>query len=158
MKSLKTASIAFAAVVLGLGLGFVLERAIPPANAGGVCEGSLRHTYVTSSEDGSALYEWNVGPSPAVVIYDARMGTAWRKDLRPKEGEAAPPRKAPGAEGETPDIVISGVIWTPNAEDRVAIINGKSVREGEVFETKSGKKYKVVEIKRNEEVETVEVK
>jgi hypothetical protein len=147
-----------AAAALGLALAFLAERAIPPAQAGGVCEASPRNTYVTSNQDGNVLYEWTLGPNPRVVIYYALEGLCVHKDLHAAPGEKEPkPREVvPGQEG--PEIVISGVIWTPNAETRIAIINGKSVREGEIFETRSGKKYKVVEIKRTEEVDYVEVK
>ncbi|MHC4781029.1 MAG: hypothetical protein ACYTFG_20845, partial [Planctomycetota bacterium] len=59
---------------------------------------------------------------------------------------------------EQPEIVISAVIWTPDPLNRVAIINGETVREGEIFTTRTGKKYKVTEIKRSKDVEYHEVK
>jgi hypothetical protein len=154
----KSIFIVLAAAAAGIALGFFAERGMSPARAGGLTESSPRNTYVTSSQDGDVLYEWNVGARLQVVRYAWSNGSVLRQDLRAPEGEKAPPRKEPGTGEEGPEIVISGVIWTPNAETRVAIINGKSVREGETFQTRSGKKYKVVEIKKTEEVETVEVK
>ena len=143
------------AVAAGLVAGLALERSLPRADAGGVAQMS-GFGYVTSTHDGGAIYQWNLeGRAPKATKYDFETGTIVKRDLR--EVEAPPVKTADKPPAETPEIHVSGVVWTPDPETRFAIINGKTVREGDVFETRSGKKYKVIEIKKSDDVEYREV-
>ncbi|GEM_PF-3057667 len=145
----------------GFALAALFWADLSPAQAGGVC-GKSNTAFITSGNDGQVLYEWNLGTKPPTVTrYHYPSGTFTRKTLTEAEAEAekaVPPvdTQAPPAEGaepaEKPEIEITGVIWTPNPATRVAFINGKTVQEGEIFETVSGKRYRVIEIKRTRDV------
>jgi len=153
----KTALFA-AGIACGLVAAFVVANPFVggEAAAGGVCKGNLG-AYVTSDDSGKQLYVWHLTTNPPqVYAYSFDRGTYVHKDLSlpatPKaDEEKKPPKKHK-------DINVSGTIWTPEPSERVAIINGKTYREGDVFTTKSGKKYKVVEIKPTNEVVYEEVK
>jgi hypothetical protein len=147
----------------GFGLAVLFSADLAPAEAGGVC-GKSNSAFITSGNDGQTLYEWNLGTTPPSVIrYHYPTGTFTKKDLRPGEdvdlpvAEPEDPKKA-AAPPKKPEVEITGVIWTPNPATRVAFINGKTVQEGEIFETASGKRYRVIEIKRTRDVVYREVK
>lgn len=141
-----------AAVLIGVDLA--------PAEAGGVAPVEGRTTFLTSSESGSTVYLWNLTPDESdVVRFDFTRGEAVHKTLTVRaEGGKEPGQIEETIERETPEIDITGVIWTSDPETRVAIINGEPVREGETFRTRTGKTYRVTRIHRTEEVEYEEVK
>jgi hypothetical protein len=90
-----------------------------------------------------------------VLAYDFESGTYVRRELSLPAVEK--PTEKP-KKGKPKEINISGTIWTPEPAERVAIINGKTYREGETFTTKSGRRYKIIEIKPTNEVVYEEVK
>ncbi|MHC5038836.1 MAG: hypothetical protein ACYTHM_16120 [Planctomycetota bacterium] len=146
----------------GFGLCLVLGFDLTPARAGGLCPSHAQGTYITSNAEGNTVYAWSLSEKePTVVCYNYQTGLAVRKSLKSlSEGGAKEKGGEPGAEPvpEPPEIEITGVIWTPNPETRVAFINGRPIREGEIFVTRTGKRYKVIEIKRTKEVDYEEVK
>jgi hypothetical protein len=121
----------------------------PDARAG-VCRGNTGD-YVSSDASGRQIYVWSFATNPPkVYAYDFDAGTYTHKDLSlPRKKVVEPTKKE---KGEAKEVNISGTIWTPEPSERVAIINGKTYREGEVFQTKSGKRYKIIEIKPTNEV------
>ena len=144
--------------VLGVALaarpgGAALPRILPAAFAGGglVQDGPGR--FWTSAPDGNAVYQWDLGGSaPEVTQYDWASGRAVTRLLaRPTpaggEGGAKP------VEGATKELDVTGVIWTPDARSRTAIINGTIVREGESVAGRSGKRYKILAIHQDRDVE-----
>ncbi len=136
------------------GAAFALVVAAPAgirdASAGGVCKGNTGD-FISSDSTGKQIFVWSLSNNPPqVYAYDFESGTFTHKDLSlpaAKKDDAAAKEEKPAKE-----VVISGTIWTPEAAERVAIINGKTYREGDVFTTASGKKYRVVEIKPTNEV------
>ena len=143
----------------GFGLAVLLGFDAAPARAGGVCSTTAAGTYITSNQEGDTVYEWTLGEDRASVIrYNFQSGKAVQKDLGFVHTAGGRAVRQPSEAGPLSEIVISGVIWTPDPANRVAIINGKTVREGEIFVTRSGKKYRVIEIKRSDDVEYREVK
>jgi hypothetical protein len=155
-RNKRLAALATAALA-GIALGVFAGSGIVPALAGGVCRGAEGVTY-TSNDAGDVLYEWHTERGKAQVIrYDYNTGTAIRRILVYREAEPTPEPEKPAVEGEKPEIVITGVIWVADPEKRVAIINGKTYREGEVFVTRTGRRFRVLEIKRTEDVKYEEV-
>jgi hypothetical protein len=156
-RNLKPIALLLAGGIAGTAVALVLLGLwnAPEARAGGVCRGNMGD-FISSDDSGTRLYVWSLGTNPPqVYAYDFDTGTYTHKDLSlPRL------RKPPPPEEKKPDkeINVSGTIWTPDPEERVAIINGKTYREGEVFTTKSGKKYKIIEIKPTNEVEYKEIK
>lgn len=147
---------AVAALAMGLFTGIELDS----ARAGGISQ-TPGGNIVTANEAGDVLYEWILTPGHAEVVrYSYATGKAERRALTEQEAAPVPEEKPtpPPAEVEKPEICITGVIWVADPEKRVAIINGAPVREGEIFETKSGKRYRVTEIKKTDEVAYEEVK
>ncbi|MHC4779952.1 MAG: hypothetical protein ACYTFG_15375 [Planctomycetota bacterium] len=143
----------------GFGLGWLGGIDLDPVQAGGVCPTAARGTYITSNQDGATVYEWNLASGDSSVTrYNFDTGVALRRNLRSPRSSGKEGGARPVVPVEQPEIVISGVIWTPDPLNRVAIINGETVREGEIFTTRTGKKYKVTEIKRSKDVEYHEVK
>jgi hypothetical protein len=143
----------------GFGLAVLAGFVAAPARAGGVCSTTAAGTYVTSNQEGDTVYEWSLnGERASVTRYNFQSGKAIQKVLGFVSTAGGKAVRQPTEAGPVAEIVISGVIWTPDPANRVAIINGKTVREGEVFVTRSGKKYRVIEIKRSDEVEYREVK
>jgi len=156
------AAIAGAAIGAGLASGrspVAVPSILPPAFAGGIIQETPGRLW-TVSPDGDAIYEWSAGGGNATVTrYDWNTGKALtRRVLTPApEGEAggAP---APVDPEDDKELRVTGVIWTPSAETRTAIINGQIVREGEFVTGKSGKLYKVIKIHQDREVQFEEQK
>lgn len=149
-----------AGLVAGLGAAALLAGVFSSSDArAGVCRGNMGD-YITSDATGRKLYVWSLTTNPPqVYAYDYEAGTFSHRDLSLPAKKAAPPEedgKEGGKKGDK-DVNVSGTIWTPEPGERVAIINGKTYREGDVFTTASGKRYKVVEIKPTNEVVYKEV-
>ncbi len=145
-----------AAAGAALALLFASPFGAREASAGGICRGNTGD-FISSDSSGKQIYVWSLASNPpSVYAYDFDSGTFTHKELSlpaVRKDETAGKDDKPAKE-----IIVSGTIWTPEASERVAIINGKTYREGEVFTTASGKKYKLVEIKQTNEVVYEEVK
>jgi hypothetical protein len=153
----KKGAIFLAGLISGAAAVFVLLHPLgpPAAQAGGICKGNMGD-FVSSDADGKRIFVWSLGTNPPqVYAYDFESGTYTHKDLSLPRVKQPPKTKEKEPDKE---INVSGTIWTPDPEERVAIINGKTYREGETFTTKSGKKYKIIEIKPTNEVVYREVK
>ncbi|MCI0340816.1 MAG: hypothetical protein L0216_06635 [Planctomycetales bacterium] len=151
----------------GLGVGLVSATGggsagggrgiLPLAHAGGGPTQEAPGVYLTSSPDGEALYRWEGTPSGfyRVTRYDWTNGEAVTRELRvPRPAGAAPERREPEPAKE---LDVRGIIWTPDAETRTGIVNGRLVKQGEVVTGLSGKKYRVVEIRQDGEVKFEEI-
>lgn len=144
----------------GFAAGTFFGLELDAARAGGVCQ-TPGGNFITANADGDVIHEWITTPGRAQVIrYSFATGKAERKLLVHEEATPAETEKpaAPPAAEEGPEVVISGVIWVSDPEKRVAIINGSPIREGEIFTTRSGRRYRVTEIKKSDEVAYEEVK
>ena len=139
-----------------LALLFASPFGAKDASAGGICRGNTGD-FISSDSTGKQIYVWSFGSNPpSVYAYDFDAGTFTHKDL-----SLPALRKTEDGEKEVKpakEINVSGTIWTPEPSERVAIINGKTYREGEIFTTASGKKYKLVEIRPTNDIVYEEVK
>jgi len=146
---------------LGAGLaasGAANPMVLPAAQAGGLVQESPGRLW-TAGPDGDTLYEWVAGAGNATVTrYDWNTGQALtRRVLAPlREGAAA--EAAPVDPDDGKELFVSGVIWSGKADDRLAIINGQIVHEGELVTGRSGKLYRVIKIHQDREVQFEEQK
>ena len=127
---------------------------LPPAFAGGLVQ-EAPGRYVTASPDGDALYYWVVGGGNGTVTrYDWNTAEALtRRVMAPLRDGTTRPATAKVDPDDNKELKVSGVIWTPDARTRTAIVNGQIVREGEVVTGKSVKLYKVIKIHEDREIE-----
>lgn len=131
---------------------------IPPAFAGGGLVQEGPGVFWTMNPDGSALYHWQVGQTSGdVTHFDATTGAVTvRKLMQPvPDGRLEDPNQPKKVAKE---LEVTGVIWTPSADTRTAIVNGHIVKEGEAVAGRSGKLYRVLTIHQDREVLFEEIK